>query len=65
MKLLIKALADNFNAEGTDYRDIANENVKSTKRKLLTISESLKHPTYEGTPFFIKSKISHHNSSSF
>ncbi len=57
MKSLIKALGHKINVDTADYKKVVDENVNSTKRKLLTISESLKNPTYEGTPFFRKTRL--------
>ena len=56
-KSLLKLLGHKFDAADADYQDKVDENVKSSKRKLLTISESLKNPTYEGAPFFTISKL--------
>jgi len=57
-KMLIKALGHKFEVKVADYTEIVDENVKSTKRNLLTISQSLKSPTYEGAPFFSKNSLS-------
>ena len=56
-KALLKLLGHKFDAADADYQDRVDENVKSSKRKLLTISESLKNPTYIGALFFTKSNL--------
>ncbi|MBN2413883.1 hypothetical protein JXQ31_19570 [candidate division KSB1 bacterium] len=58
MKSLIKSLGHKIDVDTADLKKNVDENVNSTKRKLLTISESLKNPTYEGTPFFKKIRLS-------
>ena len=57
-KTLIKALGHKFEVKEAEHKSIVDKNVTSTKRKLLTISQSLKNPTYEGALFFSKNRLS-------
>ena len=51
---LLKGLAVGPNAAQPKDQERLDELFKSSRRKLLTITESLNSPTYKGVPFFVK-----------